>query len=106
MKHAGNAVRGPGALLVWGIPLSLGLVALQVGVDSTNVRLTTQPIGRVRAFQISLTRQDTPSQLTQGSVAVKRPGTGLPPSMLGQVLGKIAERTIPEGTPLTLEMLR
>lgn len=46
------------------------------------------------------------SQLTQGSVAVKRPGTGLPPSMLGQVLGKIAKRNISKGTLLTLEMLR
>lgn len=36
-------------------------------VDTSTVRLTTAPIGRMRSFQLTLTRTDTPSQLTLGS---------------------------------------
>lgn len=46
------------------------------------------------------------SVLTEELIAVKRPGTGLPPSMRAQVLGRQALRDIPEGTVLTLEMFR
>lgn len=46
------------------------------------------------------------SVLTETAVAVKRPGTGLPPAMLMQVVGRRAINDIPNGTVLTLEMLR
>ena len=44
-------------------------------------------------------------RLTEEFIAVKRPGIGLPPGMMNQVIGRLARRDILEGTPLTLEML-
>ncbi len=46
------------------------------------------------------------STLTEELIAIKRPGTGLPPSMLAQVVGRVAKRSIPTGMLLTLEMLQ
>ena len=43
--------------------------------------------------------------LTKELIAVQRPGTGLPPSMHDQVIGRKARRDVREGTVLTLEML-
>lgn len=43
--------------------------------------------------------------LTKELIAVKRPGTGLPPSMLPQLLGRKVNRDIPAGTVLSWEML-
>lgn len=43
--------------------------------------------------------------LTAELIAVKRPGTGLPPAMLPQVVGRKASRDIPADTVLTLEMV-
>ncbi|MBN1887076.1 MAG: N-acetylneuraminate synthase [Thermoflexales bacterium] len=45
------------------------------------------------------------SLLTEAMVAIKRPGSGLPPAMRGYVLGRTARETIPAGTLITLEML-
>ncbi len=45
------------------------------------------------------------STITEGLIAIRRPGTGLPPAMLGQVLGRKAKQDIPAGTLLSLEML-
>jgi N-acetylneuraminate synthase len=44
--------------------------------------------------------------LTPDLIVIKRPGTGLPPSWMGQVVGRIAVRDIPANTLLTLEMLK
>jgi N-acetylneuraminate synthase len=44
--------------------------------------------------------------LAEGNVAIKRPGTGLPPSMLRYVLGRTAREDIPAGTLITLEMVQ
>jgi len=38
-------------------------------------------------------------------IAILRPGTGLAPALRAQVIGRRAQRDIPAGTPLTLEML-
>lgn len=46
------------------------------------------------------------SRLTRELIAIKRPGTGLPPAMLEQVVGRVATEDIPADTVLTLEMLR
>ena len=46
------------------------------------------------------------SRLTEEAIAIKRPGTGLPPAMLGQLIGRTALQEIPEGTVLTQEMIR
>lgn len=43
--------------------------------------------------------------LTDDLVAIRRPGTGLPPRMRPLVLGRKAMRDIAAGTPLTEEML-
>ncbi|MBI3317754.1 MAG: N-acetylneuraminate synthase [Candidatus Omnitrophica bacterium] len=44
--------------------------------------------------------------LTRSLVAAKRPGVGISPALLPEVLGKITTREIPEGTLLTEEMFR
>jgi len=44
--------------------------------------------------------------LTDELVAVRRPGTGLPPVMRSRVIGRTAATDIPAGALLTLEMLR
>ena len=43
--------------------------------------------------------------LTESMVAVKRPGTGLPPGMLPQVVGRRLCRTVPKDALLTMEDL-
>lgn len=42
--------------------------------------------------------------ITSEEIAFKRPGTGLPPKMVDQVLGKIARIDVPAGTLLTMDM--
>ena len=43
--------------------------------------------------------------LTQDMIAIRRPGTGLPPSVLPQLVGRRLRQDITAGTPLTMEML-
>jgi N-acetylneuraminate synthase len=43
--------------------------------------------------------------LTEDFIALKRPGTGLPPAMLSYVVGRTVRVRVKEGTVLTLEML-
>lgn len=43
--------------------------------------------------------------LTDALVTVRRPGTGLSPSLRGQVVGRRARVVIPEGTVISIEML-
>ena len=43
--------------------------------------------------------------LTEELIAIKRPGTGLPPAMRPYLIGRTARTTIPAGALLTLEML-
>ncbi len=43
--------------------------------------------------------------LTDAMIAVRRPGTGLPPATRPQVVGRTARAAIPGGTPLTLALL-
>jgi len=43
--------------------------------------------------------------LTRESIAIKRPGTGLPPAMRDQVIGRKARIDISEGTPITTEVM-
>jgi N-acetylneuraminate synthase len=45
------------------------------------------------------------SCLTEEMIAIKRPGTGLPPSMRGRLIGKIAIKDIPADTLLNLDMV-
>lgn len=46
------------------------------------------------------------TSLTEECIVIKRPGTGLPPSMLSQLLGRVAVKNIPADTLLSLEMLK
>ena len=43
--------------------------------------------------------------LTGDCIAVKRPGTGLPPSMLAYVIGRSVREAVPADTLLSLDML-
>ena len=43
--------------------------------------------------------------LTDDMIAVKRPGTGLPPAMLSEVAGRTLRTSVSAGTVLTLDML-
>jgi N-acetylneuraminate synthase len=45
------------------------------------------------------------ASLTEKTIAIKRPGTGLPPAMRPLLVGKTARRDIRAGTLLTLEMV-
>lgn len=45
------------------------------------------------------------SIVSADSVAILRPGTGLPPAMIDRIIGRRAKNDIPSGTLLTLEML-
>jgi N,N'-diacetyllegionaminate synthase len=51
--------------------------------------------------------QDIPADtvLTKELITIKRPGTGLPPSLHSYLIGRTARRFIPAGTPFTLEMI-
>lgn len=44
-------------------------------------------------------------RLTEDYIAIKRPGTGLPPSMMRHVLGRTTRVAVSDGTLITLEML-
>ena len=46
------------------------------------------------------------AQLTEELITSKRPGTGLPPAVRSQLLGRIAKEDISAGTVLTWELLR
>ncbi|NQW22647.1 MAG: N-acetylneuraminate synthase [SAR202 cluster bacterium] len=43
--------------------------------------------------------------LTEGMIAIKRPGTGLPPVMLTHLTGRTVRAKIPKGALITLELL-
>jgi len=45
------------------------------------------------------------TELTEEMIAIMRPGTGLPPAMRPELLGRVARTDIPAGTLLGLEML-
>jgi len=45
------------------------------------------------------------TKLTEELIAIKRPGTGLPPAMRSHLVGRTVRTAIPAGTLLTLEML-
>lgn len=45
------------------------------------------------------------AQLTEEAIAMKRPGTGLSPTQLNEVVGRRAKADIPEGAILSLDML-
>ena len=51
--------------------------------------------------------QDIPADtiLTEELITVKRPGTGLPPSLRSSLVGRKVQRLIPAGTPITFEMI-
>jgi N,N'-diacetyllegionaminate synthase len=44
-------------------------------------------------------------RITPDAIDIKRPGTGLPPSAVEQVVGRRLVRALPAGTPLTWEVL-
>ncbi|MCE9613247.1 MAG: N-acetylneuraminate synthase family protein [Lentisphaerae bacterium] len=44
--------------------------------------------------------------LTRDAVVIQRPGTGIPPGRLDEVLGRTTRLTVPAGTPLTFDMLQ
>ncbi|MFH0851231.1 MAG: N-acetylneuraminate synthase family protein, partial [Candidatus Peregrinibacteria bacterium] len=43
--------------------------------------------------------------LTEKMIAIRRPGTGIPPKSFAEVIGKKLTQDIPAGTPLTWDML-
>ena len=59
-----------------------------------------------RKSLVAARRIPSGSPLTRRTIDIKRPGTGLPPSMLSRVVGRRAAKDIPAGTVLSEEMLR
>jgi len=45
------------------------------------------------------------TKLTSKMIAIRRPGTGLPPTMRRYLLGRMLRRDVQKGTLVTLEML-
>ena len=45
-------------------------------------------------------------RIAEGTLMLKRPGTGLPPKMIEFVVDRVARRDIPAGTTLSLDMLQ
>jgi sialic acid synthase SpsE len=43
--------------------------------------------------------------MTEESIVILRPGTGLPPTMRPQLIGRRVRRDIEPGTPLSLDMM-
>jgi N-acetylneuraminate synthase len=63
-------------------------------------------VARVARKSIVAARDLAPTTvLTSDAVVVKRPGTGLPPAMLPELMGRTVAVHVPEGTLLSLEML-
>lgn len=59
----------------------------------------------VRKSLIASTNISPGTVLTEDLIAIKRPGTGLPPAMRSHVVGRTARVAIPGGTVIALEML-
>ena len=56
-----------------------------------------------RRSLVAASRVTSGTVLTDELIAVRRPGTGLPPSMREQLVGRVAREDIPAGALLTLE---
>ena len=59
-----------------------------------------------RKSLVAATHIPSGTRLTNHLLSLKRPGTGLPPSMMAQIIGRIAVHDIPAETVLTMEMVR
>ena len=68
-----------------------------VASEASNAAVARRSIVAARDIHPGMT-------ITSEEIAFKRPGTGLPPKMIDQVLGKTARTDIDAGTLLTLEM--
>ena len=100
--HAASVEPGELAALIHGVrqvEASLG--------DGRKLPSTGERATALAARRSLVAVRDIPSGsvLTDASIALRRPGTGLPPAMQPYVIGRTARRAIPEGTPITLEML-
>jgi len=60
----------------------------------------------VRKGLVAARPMNAGDRLTPETVAIKRPGTGISPRDLENVLGLVVSRSIPADTPLTWEMLK
>lgn len=81
---------------------------VEVALGSGHKLPTTSEGDTARVARRSLVAEmDIPAgaRLTEAMIAIKRPGSGLPPSMYTAVLGHTARTPIPRGTLLSLEML-
>lgn len=81
------------------IPLALGSGVKRVLEAETTWRESARK-------SIHSTRAIMKGEILQaGDIAIRRPSNGIPPQMLGTVIGRKATCDIPEGTPLTWDML-
>ncbi len=86
-----------------------GIRAVEVSLGHGRKEPAASEAGTAAVARKSLVAaQDIPvgSRLTEAHVAAKRPGTGLPPSKLREVVGRVAARDIAADTVLTREMLQ
>lgn len=85
-----------------------GIRTVEAALGHGRKEPTPSEAGTAAAARKSLVAaRDIPagSTLTESLIAIKRPGTGLPPAMIAQVVGRTAVHTIPAGTVLTQEMV-
>jgi N-acetylneuraminate synthase len=100
--HAASLEPGELASLVRGIR------AVESALGDGQKRPSPSELGTAAAARKSLvSARDLRSGevLTEELIAVKRPGTGLPPAMRPHVIGRRLRVDAPEGTVLTMEML-
>jgi len=86
-----------------------GIRVVEASLGHGKKEPTANELGTAAVARKSLVAaKDIPAgtKLTEECITVKRPGTGLPPSMLSQLVGRVAARDISADTLLSLEMLR
>lgn len=86
-----------------------GIRTVEASLGHGRKEPTASEADTIRASRKSIVAaQDIPagSKLTEDLLAVMRPGTGLPPSLLPLLTGRTVRETVQAGTVITLEMLR
>jgi N,N'-diacetyllegionaminate synthase len=85
-----------------------GIREVEVSLGSSNKKPSAEELETAKVARRSIVAAiniQCGSVLERESLILKRPGTGLPPSMLKTLVGKRARTDIPAGMLITLEML-
>jgi N,N'-diacetyllegionaminate synthase len=82
---------------------SIRTAHLMLGTAILRPTRAEQEMRRIARRSVVALRDIAPGErFTEGNLAVRRPGTGLPPDMLQAILGGVSTRALRAGEPLTL----